>query len=145
QLAVVQAAGLVRPDLLAEPTPLQRRLERGVQSLAPFLRARSARMPRTAVVEADEEVLSERRRHVSLLRAGRGKRRPDRRPRPPIRRAGRPCGRAPPPRDGARARARAAAQRRRALRPDAPARPRRRAQPLPDAPRPACRTRRTPP
>src|SRR5712664_3151554 len=71
-LAIVQAPGLVGADLARKPPRLQRRLEGLVERFAPLLRAGAAGMAGAAIVEADEQVLAEGRRHLqSCSRAAR--------------------------------------------------------------------------
>src|ERR1700686_2834067 len=82
-LAVVEAAGFVGADRIAEAALVQRILEGLEQRFAALLRARAARVVGAAVVQADEDVLLKRRGHgrTRPLRGRRGK--PRRDPLPP--------------------------------------------------------------
>src|SRR4051812_12497963 len=70
-LAVVETARLVGAHAVCEAACLEGGLECLVELLAPFLRARAPRMPRTAIVEAYEQVPGEGRTHCSSASAAR--------------------------------------------------------------------------
>src|SRR5260370_629493 len=74
--AVVEAAGLVGADLLVEPARAQRFLELLQDPRRSLARAVALGIVGVALVEADEEVLLERRRHQASSSASAPARRP---------------------------------------------------------------------